>query len=136
MKTDATRPERPVEPYSWNPENMNEKMLNEWYDYIRELEDYTEHLEAMAGLDEKRKTVPEPPKKEKLYEICYHEILGKTIYIRAKNQDEAKRKAESHFNLNPLNYDDYIDSSMEIREIDQKKSGIKDWEITDEEDAE
>lgn len=128
------RPERPVEPYSWNPERMSEEMLEDWYGYIRALEDYTEYLEAMARLDGKAEAAPEPPKKEKLYEICYHEILGKTIYIRAKDQDEAKRKAESHFNLNPLNYDDYIDSSMEALEIDQKTSGIKDWEITDTED--
>lgn len=129
MKTNVTRPERPVEPYSWNPENMNEEMLDEWYGYIRALEDYTEQLEAMARLDEEINAAPELPKKEKLYEICYHETLGKTLYIRASNEEEAKRKAEAYFVDNPLTYDDYVDWSMETREIDQKTSGIEDWEV-------
>lgn len=128
------RPERPVEPYSWNPERMSEEMLEDWYGYIRALEDYTEHLEAMAGLDGKAKAASEPPKKEKLYEICYHETLGKTIYVKAENDDDARTKAEAYFQKNPLNYDDYIDSSMELLEIDQKTSGIEDWEITITED--
>lgn len=129
MKTNATRPERPVEPYSWNPENMNEEMLDEWYGYIRALEDYTEQLEAMARLDEEIKAEPEPPKKEKLYEVCYHETLGKTLYIRAGNEEEAKRKAEAYFEDHPLSYEDYVDWSMETRGIDQKTSGVEDWEV-------
>lgn len=128
------RPERPVDPYSWNPERMSEEMLEDWYGYIRALEDYTEYLEAMAGLDGKAKAASEPPKKAKLYEICYHEILGKTIYVKAGNDDEARTKAEAYFQKNPLSYDDYIDSSMETLEIDQKTSGIEDWEITITED--
>ena len=134
MKTDATRPERPVEPYNWNPENMNEKMLDEWHDYIRALEDYTEHLEAMTGV-RKAEAMPALSKKEKLYEVCYHETLGKTLYIRAGNEEEAKRKAEAYFEDYPLTYDDYLDWSMEAQEIDQKKSGIEDWEILDTDDA-
>lgn len=128
MKTNVTRPERPVEPYNWDPENVNEEMLAEWHDYIRALEDYTEHLEAMTGV-RKAEAMPAPPKKEKLYEVCYHETLGKTLYIRASNEEEAKRKAEAHFDDYPLSYDDYVDWSMETREIDQKTSGIEDWEI-------
>lgn len=123
------RPERPVEPYSWNPERMSEEMLEDWYGYIRALEDYTEYLEAKAGLDGKAKAAPEPPKKEKLYEICYHETLGKTIHVKAENDDDARTKAEAYFCSNPLSYDDYIDSSMEIDEIDQKGNGIEDEEI-------
>ena len=53
------RPERPVEPYSWNPERMSEEMLEDWYGYIRALEDYTEYLEAMARLDGKAGEKPE-----------------------------------------------------------------------------
>lgn len=136
MKTDATRPERPAEPYSWKPEFVNEEMLDEWYGYIRALEDYTEHLEAISRRDEEIKAAPEPPKQEKLYEVCYHETLGKTLYIRASSEEEAKRKAEAYFEDYPLTYDDYVDWSMEAQEIDQKTSGIKDWEIIDTEDAE
>lgn len=134
MKTNVTRPERPVEPYSWNPENVSEEMLDEWHEYVKALENYTEHLEAIALLDGKAKAAPEPPKKEKLYEVCYHETLGKTLYIRAGNEEEAKRKAEAYFEDYPLTYDDYVDWSMEAQEIDQKTSGIEDWEITITED--
>ena len=135
MKTDVTRPERPVDPYSWNLENMNEKMLEDWCGYIRALEDYTEHLEAKAELNGKIKAAPESPKQEKLYEVCYHETLGKTLYIRAGNEEEAKRKAEAYFEEYPLTYDDYADWSMEAKEIDQKTSGIDEWEIIDTDDA-
>ena len=120
------RPERPVEPYSWNPERMSEEMLEDWYGYIKALEDYTEYLEAMAGKDGKNET--EPPVEKKIYEICYHEVLGRTIYIRAENEDEAKEKAESYFENNPLSYDDYIDSSMEAG-VTLPRS-VEDWEIT------
>lgn len=120
------KPKRPVEPYSWNPEQMSEEMLEDWYGYIRALEGYTEYLEAMTGKDRKDET--EPPREEKIFEICYHEVLGRTIYIRAEDRDEAKEKAESYFENNPLSYDDYIDSSMETNET--LPGSVEDWEVT------
>lgn len=40
------RPERPVEPYSWNIEHFDNELLNEWKDYIYELEEYVDELES------------------------------------------------------------------------------------------
>lgn len=39
------RPERPVEPYIWDKEHMDDDMLAEWHAYINALEDYIEKLE-------------------------------------------------------------------------------------------
>ena len=118
------RPERPVEPYSWDKDHLHETMLEEWYEYVCQLEEYADRLETNA------KAAQPKAEKEKLFSICYHEVLGRTIYVRAKDRDEARTKAERHFDDDPLTpWDDYIDSSMEIDEIDQKGNGIEDEEI-------
>lgn len=119
----AIRPERPIEPYAWNKDHMDEAMLETWREYICQLEEYADHLEKRTG------TAQASPENEKLFEVCFHEVLGQTIYVRAKDRDEARTKAEAYFCSNPLSYDDYIDSSMEIDEIDQKENGIEDEEV-------
>lgn len=40
------RPERPVEPYVWDKEHMDDDMLAVWQAYINALEDYVERLEG------------------------------------------------------------------------------------------
>lgn len=119
----TTRPERPVEPYAWDKEHMDEAMLEGWHEYVCQLEEYADLLEKKTG------TAQASPEKEKLFEVCYHEVLGQTIYVRAKDRNEARTKTEAYFCSNPLSYDDYIDSSMEIHEVGQKENGIGDEEV-------
>ena len=64
---------------------------------------------------------------KKCYEICYHEVLGRTIYVMADNAEEARVKAEDHFMDNPLTYDDYVDSSTDCGETDP--NNLEPWEI-------
>ena len=63
----------------------------------------------------------------KCYEICYHEILGRTVYVMADDAEEARVKAEDHFMDNPLTYDDFVDSSTDTDEVNPKD--IEPWEI-------
>ncbi len=64
---------------------------------------------------------------KKCYEICYHEVLGRTIYMMADNTEEARQKAEDHFMDNPLTYDDFVDSSTDCGETDP--NNLEPWEI-------
>ena len=133
MKSD--KPIRPAEPYHWDKEHMNNDMFADWQAYVNELENYAKGLEAIIKLDSEMWAEKEDKKEEKLFSICYHEILGKTIYVRAKSREEAMSKATSYFDSNPLNYDDFLDSSMGCDEVDPRMSNVDDWEITDIPDA-
>lgn len=53
----------------------------------------------------------------KCFEICYHEVLGRTVYVMADNAEEARVRAEDHFMDNPLTYDDFVDSSTDTDEV-------------------
>ena len=60
------RPERPAEPYSWDKDYLNEALLEEWHEYLCQLEEYADHLEKKTA------AAPASPEKEKLFEVCYH----------------------------------------------------------------
>ena len=98
---------RPAEPYQWNSEHMSDDLMTEWKDYIEKLEDYVSSLEQAES--------PAPEEEaEKVWGVFYRETLAKTIYVRAKNREEAEKKAEKYFGDNPLNYDEYIGNNITV----------------------
>ena len=103
-----TKPERPVEPYSWNSEHMSDDLMTEWKDYIEKLEDYVSSLEQPEN--------PASPKEEpeKVWGVFYRETWAKTIYVRAKNREEAEKKAEKYFDDNPLGFANYIGNNITV----------------------
>lgn len=56
----------------------------------------------------------------KCYEICYHEIHGRTIYVNAENREDAEIAAHKYFAENPLIPDDYLESTMDAGETDPR----------------
>lgn len=102
-----TKPERPVEPYSWNSEHMSDDLMAEWKDYIEKLEDYVSSLEQPEN--------PAPEEEaERVWGVFYRETWAKTIYVRAKNREEAEKKAEKYFGDNPLGFANYIGNNITV----------------------
>ena len=66
-------------------------------------------LSVMTAEDKAPKTDP-----LQLYEVCYHEILARTIYVYAKDEYEARELAERHFENEPLRLDELADRDMNI----------------------
>ena len=99
---------RPAEPYQWNSEHMSDDLMAEWKDYIEKLEDYVSSLEQ----PENPASSKEEP--ERVWGVFYRETLAKTIYVKAKNREEAENKAEKYFGDNPLDYDNYIGTNITV----------------------
>lgn len=102
------KPVRPAEPFQWNSEYMNDDLLMQWKEYIEEMEGYTSSLEQTEN------PAPEEETPERVWGVFYRETWAKTIYVRAKNREEAEKKAEKYFGDNPLGYANYIGNNITV----------------------
>ena len=101
------KPVRPAEPFQWNSEYMNDDLLMQWKEYIEEMEGYTSSLEQPENPVQKEE-------RERVWGVFYRETWAKTIYVRAKNREEAEKKAEKYFGDNPLGYANYIGNNITV----------------------
>lgn len=108
---------RPAEPYLWDREHMDDGLLARWHEYVEALEAYAKGLDEKEMADDEV-TVKDAGRRKRLYEVCYHETLGRTVYIRAEDDEDLRNRAHRYFNLNPLSYDEFLDYSMDFRPLD------------------
>ena len=62
----------------------------------------------------------------KVFEVKRTETLGRMVYVKAEDRDEALEIADRWFSMFPLDFDDYEDTDTEVLGVSDDESRYDD----------